>query len=86
MLGALAGAQGFAGTLTICGEGALRPRLEALAARAGVARRVTFAGHCRDVTPYLAQGSALVLVTHSEAAAHRADRVLHLTSEGIVGG
>jgi putative ABC transport system ATP-binding protein len=31
------------------------------------------------------RGAALVLVTHSEAAAHRADRVLHLTSEGIVG-
>jgi putative ABC transport system ATP-binding protein len=29
------------------------------------------------------RGAALVLVTHSEAAAHRADRVLHLTSEGI---
>ena len=28
-------------------------------------------------------GSALVLVTHSEAAAARADRVLHLTAEGI---
>jgi putative ABC transport system ATP-binding protein len=29
------------------------------------------------------RGAALVLVTHSEAAAHRADRVLHLTSAGI---
>jgi putative ABC transport system ATP-binding protein len=29
------------------------------------------------------RGAALVLVTHSEAAAHRADRVLHLTSQGI---
>ena len=29
------------------------------------------------------RGAALVLVTHSEAAAHRADRVLQLTSEGI---
>jgi putative ABC transport system ATP-binding protein len=28
-------------------------------------------------------GAALVLVTHSEAAAARADRVLHLTSRGI---
>ncbi len=27
--------------------------------------------------------AALVLVTHSVAAASRADRVLHLTSEGI---
>jgi putative ABC transport system ATP-binding protein len=32
------------------------------------------------------RGAALVLVTHSEAAAARADRVLHLTSEGIVNG
>jgi putative ABC transport system ATP-binding protein len=31
------------------------------------------------------RGAALVLVTHSESAAARADRVLHLTSEGIVG-
>ena len=31
------------------------------------------------------RGAALVLVTHSAAAAQRADRVLHLTSEGIVG-
>ncbi|MHB1122447.1 MAG: ABC transporter ATP-binding protein [Ramlibacter sp.] len=31
------------------------------------------------------RGAALVLVTHSEAAAHRADLVLHLTSEGIAG-
>jgi putative ABC transport system ATP-binding protein len=33
-----------------------------------------------------AQRAALVLVTHSEAAAARADRVLHLTSEGIATG
>ncbi|WP_076998074.1 ABC transporter ATP-binding protein [Variovorax sp. KK3] len=31
-------------------------------------------------------GSALVLVTHSEAAAARADRVLHLSAGGIVQG
>ena len=30
-----------------------------------------------------ASGAALVLVTHSEAAAARADRVLHLTANGI---
>jgi putative ABC transport system ATP-binding protein len=30
-----------------------------------------------------AEGASLVLVTHSEAAAARADRVLHLTSEGV---
>jgi putative ABC transport system ATP-binding protein len=29
------------------------------------------------------QGSALVLVTHSEAAADRADRVLRLTATGM---
>jgi putative ABC transport system ATP-binding protein len=29
-------------------------------------------------------GASLVLVTHSEAAAARADRVLHLTADGIV--
>jgi putative ABC transport system ATP-binding protein len=31
-------------------------------------------------------GAALVLVTHSEAAAARADRVLHLSAGGIVPG
>ncbi|MBI2768835.1 MAG: ABC transporter ATP-binding protein [Burkholderiales bacterium] len=31
-------------------------------------------------------GAALVLVTHSQAAAARADRVLHLTSQGIADG
>ena len=31
------------------------------------------------------RGASLVLVTHSAAAAQRADRVLHLTSEGIAG-
>ena len=30
-------------------------------------------------------GASLVLVTHSEAAAQRADRVLHLSSDGITG-
>ncbi len=30
-------------------------------------------------------GAALVLVTHSATAAARADRVLHLTSDGIIG-
>ncbi|MBX9715395.1 MAG: ABC transporter ATP-binding protein, partial [Burkholderiaceae bacterium] len=30
------------------------------------------------------QGAACVLVTHSQAAAARADRVLTLTAEGIV--
>ena len=30
-------------------------------------------------------GSALVLVTHSATAAHRADRVLQLSAEGITG-
>jgi putative ABC transport system ATP-binding protein len=30
-------------------------------------------------------GSTLVLVTHSEAAAARADRILHLTAQGIAG-
>jgi putative ABC transport system ATP-binding protein len=32
------------------------------------------------------QGSALVLVTHSRAAAERADRVLHLSSSGMAPG
>ena len=31
-------------------------------------------------------GSSLVLVTHSEAAAARADRVLHLTAQGLLAG
>lgn len=60
------GAADFSGTLTICGEGGERERLERLATRAGVAGRVTFAGHCRDVTPYLAEASALVLSSDYE--------------------
>jgi putative ABC transport system ATP-binding protein len=33
-----------------------------------------------------AQGTSLVLVTHSEAATARADRVLHLRMDGIAAG
>ena len=33
-----------------------------------------------------AHGTSLVLVTHSEAATARADRVLHLRIDGIAGG
>jgi putative ABC transport system ATP-binding protein len=29
-------------------------------------------------------GAALILVTHSQVAAARADRVLHLTAQGIL--
>jgi len=35
------------------------------------------------VSQVRAHGTSVVLVTHSEAAAARADRVLHLTAEGI---
>lgn len=66
MIRALAGAEGFAGTLTICGEGAERERLERLAQSCGVAGRITFAGHCRDVTPYFAEAAALVLSSDYE--------------------
>lgn len=45
----------------------------------------TTAAKVMDVlhTQCRASGAALVLVTHSEAAAARADRVLHLTADGI---
>jgi glycosyltransferase involved in cell wall biosynthesis len=66
MLRALAAAPGFAGTLTICGEGGERARLEALTAELGLGDRVVFAGHCRDVTPYLAAASALVMSSDYE--------------------
>ena len=36
------------------------------------------------MTQTRAHGASLVLVTHSQAAAQRADRVLHLTATGIV--
>jgi putative ABC transport system ATP-binding protein len=36
------------------------------------------------LTQTRAQGSSLVLVTHSEAAAARADRVLKLRADGLV--
>ena len=66
MLRALAAASGFTGTLTICGDGAERARLEALTDELGLSGRVVFAGHCRDVTPYLAQASARVLSSDYE--------------------
>ena len=44
----------------------------------------TTAGHVMDLLQSQARetGAAVVLVTHSQAAAHRADRVLHLTADG----
>ena len=44
----------------------------------------TTAGHVMDLLQSQAceTGAAVVLVTHSQAAAHRADRVLHLTADG----
>ena len=66
MVRALGEAKGFTGTLTICGEGQHRARLEGLCSQLGVADRVTFAGHCRDVTPYLAEASAMVLSSDYE--------------------
>ena len=66
MLRALAQAKGFHGTLTICGDGGERARLEALTAELGLTGRVRFAGHCRDVMPYLTAASALVLSSDYE--------------------
>jgi putative ABC transport system ATP-binding protein len=36
------------------------------------------------ITQTRAQGASLVLVTHSHAAAERADRVLHLRADGVL--
>ncbi|MES2492052.1 MAG: glycosyltransferase [Pseudomonadota bacterium] len=66
MVRALANARAFTGTLTICGAGAQRRKLERIAADAGLGDRVVFAGHCRDVTPFLAEASALVLSSDYE--------------------
>jgi glycosyltransferase involved in cell wall biosynthesis len=52
--------------LVILGEGSGRPRLEALARRLGLGRRVSLPGHRRDVATWLAQADAFVLASDYE--------------------
>jgi glycosyltransferase involved in cell wall biosynthesis len=52
--------------VTVLGEGPERPRLEALAARLGVAGRVTFPGAGDDVRPLLSRAAVLVHVSAHE--------------------
>lgn len=66
MIRALARADRYDGTLTICGEGEQRQRLEQLCAASGVGERVILAGHCRDITPFLAGAGAMVLSSDYE--------------------
>jgi len=52
--------------LLILGEGAERPRLEALAARLGIAGNVAMPGYVADVPAQLARASALLLTSRYE--------------------
>lgn len=57
---------GGADHLAIVGEGVERPRIAALIERLGLGRRVTLAGHSRDVTRWLRQADALALPSDYE--------------------
>ena len=52
--------------LTIAGEGPERRRLEQLAQKLGVANRVSFAGHCNDIKPLLADADIFALSSDYE--------------------
>jgi len=47
--------------LTMLGEGYLRPKMEALAAKMGLGDQVRFIGHVPSIDPYLAQADALLV-------------------------
>jgi len=52
--------------LLLVGDGARRPALERLARDLGIAERVTFAGHRRDVPALLARSAVAVSASHAE--------------------
>ena len=54
--------------LVIVGDGPERPRLEAAAARLGLADRIVFAGQVHNVRPYYAMADLLALPSHSEGS------------------
>ncbi len=62
----LSSLQRYPWELTICGEGRLRPRLEATARHLGLAGRVRFTGWLEDVLPELAAADCLVLPSDKE--------------------
>lgn len=68
--------------LTVVGQGAERPSLEALAAKLGVEQRVRFVGSVtpREVPDYLGNADALVLASHGEG---RPNVVLEAMGFGI---
>lgn len=53
-------------TLTLVGDGPLRPAVEQLAQDLGVDKQVHFAGDQQDVMPYLKQASVFVLMSNFE--------------------
>lgn len=59
---------GVRARLVIVGDGPERPRLEAAAARLGLADSVVFAGQVRDARPYYAMSDLLALPSHSEGS------------------
>ena len=52
--------------LAIVGDGPLRSELETLAARLGIAERVTFAGYAPDIVPWLDRARLLLLTSWHE--------------------
>lgn len=54
--------------LVVVGDGPERPRIEAAAARLGLADRVMFAGQVSNVRPYYAMSDLLALPSHSEGS------------------
>ncbi len=54
--------------LTICGDGALRQKAEALSIQLRLQSRISFAGHVPSLDPYLAKASALLMTSHYEGA------------------
>lgn len=66
LLTVLAGLRQYSWELTVCGDGHLRPGLEAAARHLGLARRVRFTGWLDDALPELAAADCLVLPSDKE--------------------
>jgi glycosyltransferase involved in cell wall biosynthesis len=65
-LALLASEHGLKPRLRLAGLGPLQARMQALAARLGVAEQVSFLGHCNDVPALLRSQALFVLSTHFE--------------------
>ena len=77
-IAALAAMQHGDARLVLLGDGPMRPKLGALAARLGLGERVIFAGVVNDVRPILATATALVLNSAREGLARSVMEALAL--------